>query len=147
MCGIVRVWLHAIQWQAWLTKFYCLIAFTSWNVGQYEYWIVCFSSCDNINFEIKLIFLIRPFSLWWKSQDKNLNNLRTKRAFKVKQKAFFKVFKGLSVAKIVRPGSAPINKQWFGKSKYQQGIKKNESILKKKKVTISKTHLNTVNCP
>ena len=30
-------------------------------------------------------------------QDKNLNIVRTKRAFKVKEKAFFIIFKGLSV--------------------------------------------------
>ena len=33
------------------------------------------------------------------NQDKNLNILRTERDFKVKQKAFFIIFKGLSVAK------------------------------------------------
>ena len=44
-----------------------------------------------------------------KSQDKNLNILRTKRAFEVKQKVFFIIFKGLSIAKnCLRPKSAPI---------------------------------------
>ena len=33
------------------------------------------------------------------SQDKNSNILRTKGAFKMKSKAFFIIFKGLSVAK------------------------------------------------
>ena len=33
-----------------------------------------------------------------KGQDKNLNILRTKRAFKVKLKAFFIIFQGLSVS-------------------------------------------------
>ena len=47
------------------------------------------------------------FSTWPKSQDKNLNILRTKRAFKVKQKAFFIIFKELSAAKnCLRPESA-----------------------------------------
>ena len=46
-----------------------------------------------------------------KSQDKKLNILRTKSAFKVKQKAFFIIFKGLSVAKnYLRPESAPLTK-------------------------------------
>ena len=46
--------------------------------------IVSFRGCDVINFEINLIFLIKPYlSTWPKSQDKNLNILRTKRAFKV----------------------------------------------------------------
>ena len=44
-----------------------------------------------------------------KSQDKNLKILRTKRAFKVKEKAFFIIFKGLSVAKnCLRPESVPL---------------------------------------
>ena len=47
--------------------------------------IVCWPVCDVINFEINLIFLINPFSLIWpKIQDKNLNILRKKRAFKMK---------------------------------------------------------------
>ena len=33
-------------------------------------------------------------------QDKNLNILRTKRAFKIEQKTFFIVFKGLSLTQI-----------------------------------------------
>ena len=40
------------------------------------------------------------FSTWPKIQDKNLNILRTKKAFKVKQKAFFIMFKGLSLKQI-----------------------------------------------
>ena len=35
-----------------LTNFHCLVAFTSWDIGQ---------GCDAINFEINLIFLIKPF--------------------------------------------------------------------------------------
>ena len=42
-------------------------------------------------------------------QDKNLNILRRKRAFEVKSKTFFIIFKGLSVAKnCLRPESAPL---------------------------------------
>ena len=49
------------------------------------------------------------FRLDQKSQDKNINILRTKRAFKMKWKFFFIIFKGLSVAKnCVRPESAPL---------------------------------------
>ena len=40
------------------------------------------------------------FSTWPKSQDKNLNILRTKWAFKMKQKAFFIIFKELSLKQI-----------------------------------------------
>ena len=39
------------------------------------------------------------FSIWQESQDKNLNILRMKRDFKVKWKAFFIIFKGLTVTK------------------------------------------------
>ena len=71
--------------------------------------IVCIPGCDIINFEINLIFLTKPFSTWPKSQDINLNILRTKRDFKMKKKAFFIIFKGLSVAKnCFRPESVPI---------------------------------------
>ena len=39
------------------------------------------------------------FSTWPKSQNKNLN-MKTKRAFKVKWKAFFIIFKGLLLQQI-----------------------------------------------
>ena len=44
--------------------------------------IVCLPDCDVINFEINLIFLIELFHYTSKSQYKNLNILRTKRAIK-----------------------------------------------------------------
>ena len=37
-----------------------------------------------------------------KKQDKKLNILRTKRAFKMKQKAFFVIFEGLSLKQITK---------------------------------------------
>ena len=44
-----------------------------------------------------------------KNQDKNLNILRTKRAFEVKQIAFLIVFKGLSITKnCLIPEKAPL---------------------------------------
>ena len=50
------------------------------------------------------------FATWQKSQDKNLNILRTKRAFAVRWKAFFITCKGLTVAKnYIWPESAPLN--------------------------------------
>ena len=61
--------------------------------------VVCYPGCNVIKFDINLIFLIKLFCYITKSQDKNLNILRTKRAFDVKQKAFFIIFKGLSSAK------------------------------------------------
>ena len=63
-----------------------------------------------MKFEINLIFLIKLFATRPKSQDKNLNILRMKRASVLKQKAFFLIFKGLLVAKkCLRPESAPLN--------------------------------------
>ena len=53
-------------------------------------------SCDFINYKINLSNQT-VFSPWPESQDTYLNILRTKRAFKMKLKAFFFVFKGLSL--------------------------------------------------
>ena len=53
-----------------------------------------------MNFEINLIFLIKPFFLHdQKVMIKTLNILRPKRPFKMKKKAFFIIFKGLSTKK------------------------------------------------
>ena len=60
--------------------------------------IVYFPVCEVINFEIN--FLSSPFLRCQKCKDKNLNIVRTKRAFKMKQKAFFITFKGLSLKQI-----------------------------------------------
>ena len=61
-----------------------------------------------------------------KIQDKNLNILKTKRAFQVKQKVFFITFKGLSVAKnCLRPESAPLRPIFKKKTK-----KKNSETFK-----------------
>ena len=40
------------------------------------------------------------FFIWTKSQDKRLNILRTKRAYEMKQKVFFIIFKGLSYKQV-----------------------------------------------
>ena len=55
------------------------------------------------------------FDTWSKSQDKNLNILRTKRAFLIeKLKSFFIIFKGLSVSKnCLRPKSTPLISKYF----------------------------------
>ena len=49
-----------------------------------------------MNFKINLTFTIKPFFLL----DQNLNTLRTKRPFKMKQKWFFIIFEGLSLKQI-----------------------------------------------
>ena len=48
---------------------------------------------------MKLSLWWSRFSAWPKIQVRNLNILRTRRAFKAKQKAFFTIFKRLSVVK------------------------------------------------
>ena len=63
--------------------------------------IGCFSSCDVINFELNLTFLIKPFSYLTKSQELNLNILGMKRAFNVKQKTFSIILKGFQLPIIV----------------------------------------------
>ena len=45
----------------YLTKFHCLITFTSSNIGQFVYCNYLFPGFDVINFEINLIFLLKPF--------------------------------------------------------------------------------------
>ena len=65
--------------------------------------IHCLPGCGVLNFEINLINLSNQaaFSAWPKSQDKNLNILRTKIAFKIKYKTFFIIFEGLSLKQII----------------------------------------------
>ena len=78
---------------------------------------ICLPGCDVINFKIGYILLIKQFSMQkirQKNQNKKsrqkLNILRTKRAFEVKWKAFFIIFKELSVTKnCLRPESAPLS--------------------------------------
>ena len=51
--------------------------------------------CDAVNFEINLIFPIQTVFSTQQSQNKNLNILRVKRAFNMKQKSLFIILKGL----------------------------------------------------
>ena len=68
---------------------------------------VCCPSCDVINFEINLIFLIKPF--FTEKSKQNINDLRAKITFKSKIKAFAFIFKGLSVGKnCLRPEGVPL---------------------------------------
>ena len=96
---------------SFLTKYNCLITCASSENGQYVIAIVCFPDCDVINVEISHIFLMKPFSYMTKTQDENLNILRTRRTFKLKQKVFFIIFKGPSVAKnYLRNEIAPLTR-------------------------------------
>ena len=78
-----------------------------------RYWATCVLSlfADQVVtlwiLKLPLSFNQAVFSVWPKNHVKNLNILRTERAFKMKQKAFFIIFQGLSVAKnCLRPDTA-----------------------------------------
>ena len=55
-----------------------------------------------MNFQVNLIFQSSRSSYIPKSRDKNLNILRTKKAFKMNKKAFFVIFKGFSIKQITQ---------------------------------------------
>ena len=99
--------LSSINWP----NFFYLIAFTSQNIGQYVYCNCLLTRLWrhkfwNYSFPSNQAVLLHD----QKNQDKKLNILRMKRAFEVKWKAFFIIFKGLSVAKnCLRPENAPLS--------------------------------------
>ena len=64
----------------WLNKVHCLVAFTLWDIGQYVYF-VCLSGCDIINFEIILIFQIKPFFQHDKKSTQNFKYLDNEKSF------------------------------------------------------------------
>ena len=65
--------------------------------------------CDVIKFEIKLIFLIKPFCYMTKKLRQKLKYLENENSIWGEIKAFFIILKGLSVAKnCLRPESAPL---------------------------------------
>ena len=78
-----------------LSSSYCLYFLRYWATSVLQ---LFFSQVVKSNFEMKLIFLTKLFFYMTKNQGKNLNILWTKRAFKVKWKSFFIIFKRLSIA-------------------------------------------------
>ena len=92
----------------WLTKFPCLYFSKYWTVC--VLWLFVNQAVTSQNLKLTLSFWSNRFATWPRSQDKNLSILRTKRAFEMKWKAFFIIFKGFSVAKnFPRFKSAPLN--------------------------------------
>ena len=75
-------WPNFIDWLPLLSEI----------LGNISIAVVCWPVYDIINFEINLISNQSNFSIWPKIQDKNLNILRRKRAFKMKQKVFSIIF-------------------------------------------------------
>ena len=73
--------------------------------------VVCIPGCEVINFEINLIFLIKPSYYINKNTDKNSNMLNMKRAIKVKhEKHFSSYLKGFQLPRIVSDLSVPLKK-------------------------------------
>ena len=98
-------WTNFIVWLSLLLETsVCLVVFTClYFIVWLSLLLVCWRHKLTLSFESS------RFYTWPKCQDKNLNILRTKKAFKVKLKACFIIFKGLSVAKnCLRPESAPL---------------------------------------
>ena len=85
-----------------LTKFQYLIAFTSLNIGEYVE-IVCFSYYGVINFEINLIFTIKPFFYMTGKSRQYFKYLENKKRFQGKIKIIFHYFlRGFSCQKLFR---------------------------------------------
>ena len=61
----------------YLTKLNCLVQFTLWDIGQYMYYNSLLIRLWYHKFQKAI------FSKWSESQDKKLNNLKAKRAFKM----------------------------------------------------------------
>ena len=61
-----------------LTKFHCVMFLLREILGNMCIAIAYFPACDVINFEIKLVFLIKPFFYMTKKSRQNLNVMRMK---------------------------------------------------------------------
>ena len=81
--------LHSISWPNFIAWFPLLFEI----LGNMCIAIVCYPGCEVMDFEINFIFLIEPFFVHDQKAMTKTNILRTKRAFKVKLKAFWKSFK------------------------------------------------------
>ena len=69
----------------YLTKFNFLVVYTLWDIGQYVYCNCLLTRMWRHKFwNQRYLSNEAVFSTWPKCQDKNLNILRTKRAFKMK---------------------------------------------------------------
>ena len=78
-----------------LTKFYCLGAFTSWDIMQYVYCNCLRPGCDVINFKINLVFLIKTFFLLnQKVKTRILTSWERKELLKRNKKHFSSFLKG-----------------------------------------------------
>ena len=73
---------------------HCLVASPSWDIGQYVHCNCLLTRlCRHKFWNLSYFFNQSVVSTWPKSQDKNLNILRTKKGFKIKWKTYFIIFK------------------------------------------------------
>ena len=97
--------LHAVNWPNSIVWLPLLLEIT----GNMCTALVCFLGCDVINFEINLIFPTKPFFYMNKKLRPKFKYLENEKRLKVKRKAFFIIFKKLSVPKnCLRPESASV---------------------------------------
>ena len=66
----------------WLTKFHCLFAFTSWDIGEYCVLQLFVNQVKTLkNFKINLIFLIKPLLYMIKNSSQKLKYLENEKSF------------------------------------------------------------------
>ena len=103
--------LHSINWPNFIVSLPLLLEI----LGIMCITIVCQSGCDVINFEISLIFLIKPFCYTTKKSRQKLKYLENEKSFWGEIKSIFHHFKGLSAAKnCLRPENATL-RFWLSK--------------------------------
>ena len=114
----------SIFWVWFFRKMFLVLYFINWPsfivwlplvlemLDNMSIWIVCFPGCDVIDFEINLIFQIKPFSYITKTSKQKVKYLENKKRNK---KHFFVIFTGLSIARnCLRHENATIN--WDSKN-------------------------------
>ena len=82
-----------------LTKFHCLIAFTSWKMGNMYIAIICFRGCDVINFELTSSF--KSMKIWQKVKTKIKISWEQNKPLRWNKKHFSSFLKGLQLPKLV----------------------------------------------
>ena len=101
--------LHFINWPNFIVSLPLILEI----LGNMCIAIVWFPGCDVINFEISLIFLIKPFFYMTGKLRQKFKYLENEKRFPGQRKSFFISFKGLLVAKsCLRFESASNNFIW-----------------------------------
>ena len=85
----IFVMSYFINWPSFIVWLLLLIVI----LGTMCIVIICCPVCDVINFKINHSFLVKPFFYITKKSEQTVNISETKRAFNMKQKVFFIIFK------------------------------------------------------